>query len=126
MDDWVFNMNKQPSTWISKGKQSNHGCFLIPQEIRHLRNLPLYRAVAWWGLIRGSEFTRTEVSQAFQIDLRRASDILHYICHRYEGNDITFQHRKIPARGGHHLLVLRILSVEPAPVTAAGQGKPGA
>lgn len=62
-----------------QSQQKHHGHFHIPDEIRHLGDMSLYRAVAWWGFLRKTEFTRDDVSQAFQIDLRRSSGILSYI-----------------------------------------------
>ncbi|MTH46058.1 CaiF/GrlA family transcriptional regulator [Intestinirhabdus alba] len=120
-------MNKQSLTDIRSGKQNNHEDFSVPPEISHLGDLPLYRAVAWWGLLRGSAFSRGDVSEAFHIDLRRASGILHYICHRNEGNDITFEVRRIPIRGGRSQLMMRILAVSdksPADGKRVGR-KPG-
>lgn len=45
------------------GRQSNHEGFYMPPGIRHLGTLSLYRAVAWWGLFLGREFTRDDVSE---------------------------------------------------------------
>ncbi|EAU6886209.1 CaiF/GrlA family transcriptional regulator [Salmonella enterica] len=41
----------------------------------------LYRAVAYWALIQARGVTVHEVSEAFAITHRRASDVLHYIVH---------------------------------------------
>nr|AQT23933.1 Orf10 [Salmonella enterica subsp. enterica serovar Enteritidis] len=64
--------------------------------IRHLGTLSLYRAVAWWGLFLGREFTRDDVSEAFSIEPRRASGILNYICNRHNDDDICFDSRLHP------------------------------
>ncbi|HBC9520965.1 TPA: CaiF/GrlA family transcriptional regulator [Escherichia coli] len=104
-------MKKKNNPECKQVKQSNHGDFCIPEEIRHLGDMSLYRAVAWWGFIRKTAFNRRDVSQAFQIDLRRASGIINYICHRHEGDDIAFEVRKISVQGGCRQLTLRILKV---------------
>lgn len=108
---------------IVQGKQSNHGDFFMPVSIRHLGDIPLYRAVAWWGLLRGTEFTRDDVSRAFHIEARRASGILNYICHRNDDGDITFEIGKRALRGAQSLLVVRILAVKDRPVICR-RGKP--
>ncbi|ELN56448.1 putative inner membrane protein [Salmonella enterica subsp. enterica serovar Enteritidis str. SL909] len=82
------------------GRQSNHEGFYMPPGIRHLGTLSLYRAVAWWGLFLGREFTRDDVSEAFSIEPRRASGILNYICNRHNDDDICFDSRLHPVRGG--------------------------
>ncbi|QLS06151.1 CaiF/GrlA family transcriptional regulator [Citrobacter freundii] len=98
-------------------QQKHHGHFHIPDEIRHLGDMSLYRAVAWWGFLLKTEFTRDDVSQAFQIDLRRSSGILSYICHRHGYDDITFEMRKIPVQGGCCQLAVRILKVATPPTS---------
>lgn len=65
-------------------------------------------AVAWWGLFLGREFTRDDVSEAFSIEPRRASGILNYICNRHNDDDICFDSRLHPVRGGRAQLVVRI------------------
>ena len=100
-----------------QSQQKHHGHFHIPDEIRHLGDMSLYRAVAWWGFLRKTEFTRDDVSQAFQIDLRRSSGILSYICHRHGYDDITFEMRKIPVQGGCCQLAVRIIKVATSPTS---------
>ncbi|MEG8062608.1 CaiF/GrlA family transcriptional regulator [Salmonella enterica subsp. enterica serovar Typhimurium var. monophasic] len=97
------------------GRQSNHEGFYMPPGIRHLGTLSLYRAVAWWGLFLGREFTRDDVSEAFSIEPRRASGILNYICNRHNDDDICFDSRLHPVRGGRAQLVVRIRAVESRP-----------
>ncbi|UJV65323.1 hypothetical protein [Salmonella enterica] len=41
---------------------------LCPRASANLGTLSLYRAVAWWGLFLGREFTRDDVSEAFSIE----------------------------------------------------------
>lgn len=104
-------INQSDTEYKQTKKQNYHSHFSIPEEIRHLGKMSLYRAVAWWGYIRKTAFTRDDVSRAFQIDLRRSSGILNYICHRYQHDDISFEMRKIPVQGGCYQLSMRILRV---------------
>lgn len=65
--------------WV-EGTQGNHLQWVLPANLAHLNAPPLYMAVAWWGLLRGSPFTRADVSGAFRIAPRRAADVMKYIC----------------------------------------------
>ena len=98
----------KPSSSSAKKRMEHR--FHMPEEIQHLGEMPLFRAVAWWGFQRKKEFSRNDVSQAFHIDLRRASGILHYLCHRHDKRDIEFSVRKVAVRGGHCQLLVKILS----------------
>lgn len=114
--------NQQSSSVKRCGTQRHRCHYHIPEEIAHLGDMPLFRAVAWWGYLRKKAFSRNEVSEAFQIDLRRASGILHYICHRHDKNDIVFRVRKTAVQGGHCQLWVKIL----APVASHAAVKPAA
>ncbi|MBS9438305.1 CaiF/GrlA family transcriptional regulator [Photorhabdus noenieputensis] len=61
------------------GKQSNHGDFRLPVCLSHLNDTPLYMAVAYWGLLKGRGFTKSEISQVFRVSERRARDVMNYI-----------------------------------------------
>ena len=61
------------------GKQSNHGGFHLPCCLSHLKNPTFYMALAWWGLLKGSAFTRTDVAEAFRVTPRRAADMMSYL-----------------------------------------------
>lgn len=111
---------------VIQGKQRNHGDFHLPEAIRHLGDMPLYRAVAWWGLHLGRAFTRDDVSLAFQIEPRRASGILNYISHRHVGDGIAFEAHRHAVRGARGMLALHILAVsdDAAPSRRALQLRP--
>lgn len=97
---------------VAKGKQRNHGDYHIPASIRHLGELPLYRAVAWWGLFRGTLFNRDDVSRAFRIDPRRASGIMNYLSHRLKAeDDIRLEHSTTTDGRRGRLLSIRVLDV---------------
>lgn len=96
---------------VVRGKQRNHGDFYLPDSIRHLAKVPLYRAVAWWGMLRGGYITRDDVSQAFRIELRRAGGILNYIRHRGREGDIQVEVRHQTSRQARSTQALRIVSM---------------
>lgn len=95
----------------SSPRQSNHEVFHIPENIKHMGAMPLYKSVAWWGYLLEGEFTREELCHAFHIDPRRASGIINYLCHRIHDDSIQIQTRKISRRRGNRALCLRVLSV---------------
>lgn len=110
-----------PAT-VVQGRQRNHGDFHLPPSVRDQGDIPLYRAVALWGLHRGTPFTRNDVSLAFRIEPRRASDILNYLCNRCEADDIRLDvSRSAGGQGrGYRPLSLRVLAVaEPREKEAA-------
>ncbi|ECV7800837.1 CaiF/GrlA family transcriptional regulator, partial [Salmonella enterica subsp. enterica serovar Brandenburg] len=55
--------------------------WFTPSEITHLGITVLYQAVACWALLQEKPVTVLDVSLAFQVAERRASDVLHYITH---------------------------------------------
>nr|WP_242392155.1 CaiF/GrlA family transcriptional regulator [Salmonella enterica] len=97
----------------------------MPPGIRHLGTLSLYRAVAWWGLFLGREFTRDDVSEAFSIEPRRASGILNYICNRHNDDDICFDSRLHPVRGAAPSSWCVSGQWNPARTPSAGSGQTG-
>ncbi|EYU15379.1 MULTISPECIES: CaiF/GrlA family transcriptional regulator [Photorhabdus] len=68
-----------PGNQTITGKQSNHGTFRLPVCLSHLNDTPLYMAVAYWGLLKGRGFTKSEISQVFRVSERRARDVMNYI-----------------------------------------------
>ncbi|MER2471600.1 CaiF/GrlA family transcriptional regulator [Photorhabdus laumondii] len=73
------NQTDLPGGQTITGKQSNHGDFRLPACLSHLKDTPLYMAVAYWGLLKGSGFTKSEISQVFRVTERRATDVMNYI-----------------------------------------------
>ena len=66
----------------------------MPEEIRHLGEMPLFRAVAWWGFLRNKEFSRNDVSKAApatrQVKKSTATDdrqLSHWLLSRPTGNN---------------------------------------
>lgn len=42
--------SKAVKSEIIHPKQSNYDTYFIPKEVGHIRNVPLYRLVSYWGL----------------------------------------------------------------------------
>ena len=80
-DKYVSEPNApvENNTMEVAGKQSNHGGFHLPGCLAHLKNPTFYMALAWWGLLKGSAFTRTDVAEAFRVTPRRAADMMSYL-----------------------------------------------
>ncbi|WP_081005650.1 CaiF/GrlA family transcriptional regulator [Trabulsiella odontotermitis] len=55
--------------------------YRIPPELEKefCENLPLYMIIAYWALLKGTPVTVRDVRLAFEISLRRASDLLEYL-----------------------------------------------
>lgn len=116
--------NQDRRFWVSPG-QENHEAYRLPPEVVHLNRpgLPLYQAVAYWGEAIGTFFTRHDLSEAFGVPLRRASNVMDYLTHerkecvQCEVNYLTRQMAlmlfpDVPFKG-RCLLQLRIIRVEP-------------
>jgi hypothetical protein len=107
-------MNKQNTNPV-KGRQSNHGDYHLPSCLIHLGSPPLYLAVAYWGLLKRTPFSRDDLSAAFRISARRAADVMTYI-YIERRNCITSKKTLVSTGSGHSCLYLQILTVsEPAP-----------
>lgn len=85
----------------------------IPASIQHLGTMPLYRAVAWWGLFLGREFDRDDICRAFNIPPSNDSNVINYLCNKHDGDDIIYESRKEQVRGVHTRRVLHILGIDP-------------
>lgn len=98
--------------------QSNHGVYRVPAGVTDLAALPLYLVVAHWGWRLGRPFNREEVAVAFGIPLRRAGDVMSYICRAGDKRIATRQHIEHPEKG-RRLRYLAILT-EPTRVGLPG------
>ncbi|EBO9664770.1 CaiF/GrlA family transcriptional regulator [Salmonella enterica subsp. enterica] len=81
-----------------------------PPEITHLGDVPLYQAVACWSLLLERAVTVAEVSQAFYVSARRASDVLHYISH--DAHDVIVAESCILRSQRGRRKAVRVLSVQ--------------
>ncbi|EAB6708041.1 CaiF/GrlA family transcriptional regulator [Salmonella enterica subsp. enterica] len=91
-----------------------HECdgWLSPVTIKHIDAQVLYQAVAHWALLQGRGVTVKEVSKAFGIPVRRASDVLHYIVNK-ASNSIEVSISQIPGEGNGRQKVVRVWRVYP-------------
>ncbi len=60
-------------------RQSNHESYVLPACLDHLPPMPLYLAVAHFGLVMRKPLSREMICQAFQLDTRRALEIMRYL-----------------------------------------------
>ncbi|WP_019209991.1 CaiF/GrlA family transcriptional regulator [Yersinia massiliensis] len=97
----------------SDNTESHNFNYHIPENLKHLSNNPLYFIVAHWALLEDKPVGRDEISAAFHITLRQASDILHYICHRHTQGNIVFHTRKFSATNGYLRLCIIVESIFP-------------
>lgn len=110
------------------GRQRNHDAFYLPENIRYLGPLPLYLAVAWWGLLNARPFDRQDIARAFRIDVRRASGIMGYLCHRIRPGVVRLEHMVSRDSKGHRKMSVLVTEVmSPAPLmTCVSDTKPDA
>ena len=85
--------------------------YRVPSCLANLPPQPLYMSVAWWGLLKGSAFTATEVSQTFHISHRRATDILHYI-QALDAHIVTSEKQLHPAAEKGYTCRLLVISAQ--------------
>ncbi|MEL5615770.1 CaiF/GrlA family transcriptional regulator [Serratia marcescens] len=60
-------------------RQSNHEVYTLPECLANFPPMPLYLAVAHFGLLSGRPLSREDISQAFHIDRRRALEVMRYL-----------------------------------------------
>lgn len=96
-------MEKTPQTQLSessvrkKTAQSNHDTFVIPPSLQPYADEPLYILIALWAQQRDDWVSRTEISEAFGINDRRASFQVSYISRR--NRHITCEVRAVRNEG---------------------------
>jgi hypothetical protein len=92
-------------------KQSNYDTYFIPQEVVHIRNVPLYRLVSYWGLQKKNYVCRDDIATAFGISLRQASGIISSIYRKHQ--DIICSIKRVKAGKGNiaknYMLIHNIL-----------------
>lgn len=118
------SLNKDPETINSPedggrimGRQSNHGDFTLPRCLSHLVNPPLYIAVAHWGLLKKTPFSRDDISQAFRITPRRAADVMSYIQREHTDVITCVRHLQVSSAGIRNL-TLQVTGVVEAALSA--------
>lgn len=91
-------------------RERTSGDWLYPPELAHLGDIPLYQAVACWSLLLEDAVTAVEVSRAFHVSERRASDVLHYITH--DALDVIQSECRIVRCQQGRRKAVRVLSVQ--------------
>jgi CaiF/GrlA transcriptional regulator len=80
-------------------KQSNYDTYFIPKEVGHIRNVPLYRLVSYWGLQKKNYVCRDDIATAFGISLRQASGIISSIYRKHQ--DIICSIKRVKSGKGN-------------------------
>ncbi|EAA5550587.1 CaiF/GrlA family transcriptional regulator [Salmonella enterica subsp. enterica] len=84
------------------------------------RDLPLYLLVAHWALIQGRPVTVRDISEAFHIINRRASDIMLYL-RRLPDSVLTCRFVRVNPGGAPRRGAIMVTSVYGLPAPAAPQ-----
>ncbi|MBH2767772.1 CaiF/GrlA family transcriptional regulator [Serratia marcescens] len=93
-------------------RQSNHEEYTLPDCLVNYPPMPLYLAVAHFGLLTQQILSREVICQAFHIDTRRALEVMRYLVNG--APRVTCDCLSLIQRRGYCLRVLGIASVEPA------------
>ncbi|EDS7590086.1 CaiF/GrlA family transcriptional regulator [Salmonella enterica subsp. diarizonae] len=82
MENTPQNYVQELACGRKKTAQSNHETFVIPPSLQQYADEPLYILIALWALQRDDWVSRTDISEAFGINDRRASFQVSYISRR--------------------------------------------
>lgn len=91
--------SKAVKSEIIHPKQSNYDTYFIPKEVGHIRNVPLYRLVFYWGLQKKNYVCRDDIATAFGISLRQASGIISSIYRKHQ--DIICSIKRVKSGKGN-------------------------
>ncbi|HFT7665018.1 TPA: CaiF/GrlA family transcriptional regulator [Serratia marcescens] len=93
-------------------RQSNHEEYTLPDCLVNYPAMPLYLAVAHFGLLTQQILSREVICQAFHIDTRRALEVMRYLVNG--APSVICECLSLIQRRGYCLRVLAITSVESA------------
>ncbi|MBH2627293.1 CaiF/GrlA family transcriptional regulator [Serratia marcescens] len=93
-------------------RQSNHEEYTLPDCLTSYPPMPLYLAVAHFGLLTQQILSRDVICQAFHIDTRRALEVMRYLVNG--APSVTCECLSLIQRRGYCLRVLSITSGESA------------
>ncbi|WP_337061216.1 CaiF/GrlA family transcriptional regulator [Serratia marcescens] len=97
-------------------RQSNHEEYTLPDCLVNYPPMPLYLAVAHFGLLTQQILSREVICQAFHIDTRRALEVMRYLVNG--APSVTCECLSLVQRRGYCLRVLSIASGESATQSA--------
>ncbi|CAI0931691.1 CaiF/GrlA family transcriptional regulator [Serratia liquefaciens] len=60
-------------------RQRNHDSYLLPAELSHLTDVPLYWVVAYFALLQQRPVSRQQICRTFHISARRAVEVMRYL-----------------------------------------------
>ncbi|MGN2498410.1 CaiF/GrlA family transcriptional regulator [Serratia bockelmannii] len=98
-------------------RQSNHESYVLPVILDHLPPMPLYLAVAHFGLLTEKPLSREMICQAFHLDTRRALEIMRYLVNG--APRVTCKCLSLMQGQGYCLRILAIATPEQAVADAA-------
>ncbi|HIF6628455.1 TPA: CaiF/GrlA family transcriptional regulator [Serratia marcescens] len=106
-----------PATAFQEGRriaprQSNHEEYTLPGCLTKYPPMPLYLAVAHFGLLTQQILSREVICQAFHIDTRRALEVMRYLVNG--APSVTCECLSLIQRRGYCLRVLSIALGESA------------
>lgn len=84
--------------------------WVLPAEVCWLGKPVMWLAVAWWVRLMGRPVSSTEISQAFGISVRRASDVVTYIITNCK-NNVRLDYYVEGAEGGGRVRFLQVHDV---------------
>jgi hypothetical protein len=120
-DNVEFSVEGNKSAGKVSGRQSNHGDFYLPKCLAHLTEPSFYMAVAWWGVLKKTPFTREDIAQAFRVTPRRAADVMTYLATAVSRDVVRLEKRVVRVGSGHSQLLMTVIAVaEPLPARPAG------
>lgn len=91
-------------------KQSNHHCYLLPNELKGTNEKRLYMNVAFWALRQKQMVCNQDIAAAFGISNRQATNILSIIIRRYSSTIIsTVKTVRVDRANVNYILVTEIM-----------------
>lgn len=90
--------------------QSNHHCYLLPNELKNTSEKRLYMNVALWALKQKQMVCNQDIAAAFGISNRQATNILSIITRRYSNTIISsVKTVKVDRTNVNYILITEIL-----------------
>lgn len=97
----MLNINRSKKGKIIQPAGIKDAPWILPTEVCWLGEPALWLAVAWWARLTGRPVSASEISCAFGISMRRASDAVGYILNSCKYN-VKAEDYVQGASGGHH------------------------
>ncbi|ECB7890953.1 CaiF/GrlA family transcriptional regulator [Salmonella enterica subsp. enterica serovar Bareilly] len=90
--------------------QTNHDACYVPECVRQYSNEPLYIIVAYWCLQQQDWVQRGQISEAFHITAKRASNLISYLRNKAFRVVCVCRTQMLSSKAQHYeILVVRVL-----------------